>query len=317
MRSSWLSLSVLLVAWGAEVAPLAAAVSSPVRPVAPAVQGVSFGIPIPGVDLGKPKQKPQKSKSAPGNAGSGVQPQGIRQATVTEILDGPQVFIETRQAHLRDVAKLKEQVRTGDSRTQLIFNTGAVGRLSQNAQVVIGDQCFRLRKGKILVNGPQSACTRSKRLSVRGTTYSLEVLDDDSLQVSVWEGEVQVEPATAEGGEPESGTPAEPAPAATNTEPVVVRSGERLTITPQGLLGQIIKLTLGDYETILNGNFFQGFNTRLPGIPQLETTFSSLFPGASFPSLPTVPSLPAIPSVQTPPIPSIPSLPSIPGFSPF
>jgi hypothetical protein len=314
MRSSWLSLSVLLVAWGAGSAPLVATgVPSPAGSVAPALEQVGFGIPIPGLG-GQPKQQPPPSNSSPANSGSTSQPQGIRQATVTEILDGPQVFIETRQAKVRDVAKLKEQVRTGDSRTQLIFNTGAVGRLSQNAQVIIGDQCFRLRQGKILVNGPQSACTRSKRLSVRGTTYSLEVLEDESLQVSVWEGEVQVEAAAPSDSEPDAGVPTEAAPAPPDAAPVVLRSGERLIITPQGLIGQILKLTLGDYETILNGNFFQGFNTRLPGIPQLETVFSELFPGATFPTLPTIPSIPAVPSIPTPVIPNIPSLP---GFGLF
>ena len=52
------------------------------------------------------------------------------QATVQEILDGNQVFIQNRQASLNDVAQQQQQVRTGNSRTALLFNTGAVARLS-------------------------------------------------------------------------------------------------------------------------------------------------------------------------------------------
>ena len=103
MRSSWLSLSVLLVAWGAVGSPLAAArVSSPVHSVVPAGEQVGFGLPIPGLG-GQPKQKPPQSNSTPANSGSSS-PQGIRQATVSEILDGPQVFIETRQAQAQKTA---------------------------------------------------------------------------------------------------------------------------------------------------------------------------------------------------------------------
>ncbi len=113
------------------------------------------------------------------------------QATVQEILDGNQVFIQNRRAAIKDVAKQQQQVRTGASRTSLLFNTGAVARLSPNSVLNIG-QCARLRRGSILVNGAVNACSASITTGVRGTTYLLEVDDAGAQQVKVLEGEVIV-----------------------------------------------------------------------------------------------------------------------------
>lgn len=113
------------------------------------------------------------------------------QATVQEILDGNQVFIQNKQASLKDVAKQKQQVRTGNSRTALLFNTGAVARLSANSVLNIG-QCARLKKGTILINGAVNACSSSITTGVRGTTYLLEVDESGNQQVTVLEGEVVV-----------------------------------------------------------------------------------------------------------------------------
>ena len=113
------------------------------------------------------------------------------QASVQEILDGNQVFIQNKQAALRDVAKQQQQVRTGNSRTALLFNTGAVARLSANSLLKIG-QCARLTRGTLLVNGSVNACTSSITTGVRGTTYLLEVDDMGNQQVKVLEGEVIV-----------------------------------------------------------------------------------------------------------------------------
>ena len=113
------------------------------------------------------------------------------QATVQEILDGNQVFIQNRQASLNDVAQQQQQVRTGNSRTALLFNTGAVARLSANSVLSIG-QCARLKQGTILINGAVNACTSSITTGVRGTTYLLEVDELGNQQVKVLEGEVIV-----------------------------------------------------------------------------------------------------------------------------
>ncbi|OIP76544.1 MAG: hypothetical protein AUK48_05710 [Oscillatoriales cyanobacterium CG2_30_44_21] len=113
------------------------------------------------------------------------------QATVQEIIDGNQVFIQNKQAALNDIAKQRQQVRTGQSRTSLLFNTGAVARLSANSVLNIG-QCARLKRGTILINGAVNACSASITTGVRGTTYLLEVDESGNQQVKVLEGEVVV-----------------------------------------------------------------------------------------------------------------------------
>jgi len=113
------------------------------------------------------------------------------QATVQEILDGNQVFIQNQQAYVNDVASASQQVRTGNSRTALLFNTGAVARLSANSVLRIG-QCAQLSRGTILVNGAINACSSGITTGVRGTTYLLEVDDSGNQQVKVLEGEVVV-----------------------------------------------------------------------------------------------------------------------------
>jgi hypothetical protein len=113
------------------------------------------------------------------------------QATVKEILDGNQVFIQNRRAAVNDVAGQPQIVRTGNSRTALLFNTGAVARLSANSLLKIG-QCANLRRGTILINGAMNACSAGITTGVRGTTYLLEIDDSGLQKVTVLEGEVVV-----------------------------------------------------------------------------------------------------------------------------
>lgn len=113
------------------------------------------------------------------------------QAIVQEILDGNQVFIQNQRANLQDVARQPQQVRTGNSRTALLFSTGAVARLSANSVLKIG-QCAFLKRGTVLVNGAINACSSSITTGVRGTTYLLEIDESGNQQVKVLEGEVVV-----------------------------------------------------------------------------------------------------------------------------
>ena len=156
------------------------------------------------------------------------------QATVQEILDGNQVFIQNRQASLNDVAKQQQQVRTGNSRTALLFNTGAVARLSANSVLSIG-QCARLKRGTILINGAVNACSSSITTGVRGTTYLLEVDESGNQQVKVLEGEVVVKrnatPITDEDDQPTTETkPTAPKPTTPSTQKPNVTSP---TTTPK------------------------------------------------------------------------------------
>lgn len=266
------------------------------------------------------------------------------QATVQEILDGNQVFIQNKQAALRDVARKQQLVRTGNSRTALLFNTGAVARLSKNAVLKIGD-CARLSRGTVLINGAVNACSASITTGVRGTTYILEIDEAGNQEVKVLEGTVVVKrnavPTFEEEDldiddneldddidlslpilplDPKSPTSPSTAPKGkglddnlrsdqnldTETQKqdeVVLQAGEKVEVDRQGEVGIIEKLTADEFVNLLQGNLFQGFSNQIPGIDNVRSAFSNLFPNVNFPI--------SIPNIPTPSIP-IPSFPSFP-----
>jgi hypothetical protein len=90
-------------------------------------------------------------------------------AVVQDILDGKELFIDQQQARVKQIAHAPQVISTGNSRGQLNFDSGAVGRLNRQSQLRLGSSCFVLDRGQVLVSGKQAGCTRSARLSVRGT----------------------------------------------------------------------------------------------------------------------------------------------------
>lgn len=201
-------------------------------------------------------------------------------ATVREILDGKELFIDARQAKVNDKAVTPQEVSTQNSRGQLAFPSGAAGRLNRFSLLRLGSDCFLLSKGQVLVSGKQAGCTRSSRLSVRGTNYLLTVEESGGTELSVLEGSVEVEPLS-EG---------QSAPGPTTT----VNAGEKLRLSPAGVVLTLLKLSSGDYSAILGGPLFQGFTTPLPAFGSLESYLRSNLPSVTIPSVPSgVPSIPS------------------------
>ncbi len=204
-------------------------------------------------------------------------------AVVQEILDGPELFIERRQAHVQERAFTPELVRTQKSRGQLGFAGGAAGRLNRFTQLRLGSTCFLLSSGQILVSGQQNGCTRSSRLSTRGTNYLITLLDGGEQEVAVLEGSVELQPLAD--GRPLAGAP------------ILVAGGTRVRLSSQGaLLGQR-PLTADDYAAILRGPLFEGFTAPLPGMAALEAFVQRRFPGVI--PAPTRPSVSRDPLVET------------------
>ncbi|MEX0587963.1 MAG: FecR domain-containing protein [Cyanobium sp.] len=201
-------------------------------------------------------------------------------ATVQQILDGKELYIDARQAVVKQKASSPQDISTRNSRGQLAFASGAVGRINRNSQLRLGDSCFLLSKGQILVSGAQSGCTRSSRLSVRGTNYLLEVDENDQAELSVLEGAVEVE--TLKDGEP------------TGAAPTRVEAGQKLRLSPEGVILTLLKISSGDYTSILNGPLFEGFSIPLPAMGALNNYIRSNVPGVSIPGLPGLPSLPGL-----------------------
>ena len=124
--------------------------------------------------------------------GHSAQAQTNSAATVTEILDSNQVYIQNRTAQVNSVAQQRQQVRTRAARTSLRFNSGAVARLAHNSSLVVG-QCAQLNRGTLLVNGTLNGCSTSTVAGVRGTIYTIEVTEAGETIIQVFEGEVVVE----------------------------------------------------------------------------------------------------------------------------
>ncbi|MEB3264448.1 MAG: hypothetical protein VKJ66_08775 [Synechococcus sp.] len=196
-------------------------------------------------------------------------------AVVREILNGNELYIEQRQAHVNEQAFVPERIHTENSRGQLGFAGGAAGRLNRFSELRLGSQCFLLQGGEILVSGKQSGCTSSSRLSTRGTNYVIRLLESGEAEVSVLEGLVELQ--RLEGGRP------------SREGPISVAGGNRVRISPQGRLLWQRALTAADYTAILRGPLFEGFREPLPGMPALEAFLQHRFPGV----------LPAAPSAQS------------------
>jgi FecR protein len=233
----------------------------------------------------------------------------VRQAEITQILDGSNVFIQNKLAKVKDAATKGQRVRTANARVQLTFDTGAVGRLAPNSVLTVG-QCVRLQSGTLLVNGAMNGCTSSIVAGVRGTTYVMEVDERGKGRVKVLEGEVRVSKSAQPPENEDLETPAAGTKQidASDSEPVVLKEGEQVDVNETGVIGAIEKLTQEEFSRLLKGSLFNGFSVQLPGISKVQDSFQRLFPGVPFPI-----SIPGLPSIS-PPRPPLPRAPRIPFF---
>jgi len=121
----------------------------------------------------------------------------FQSATIRRIVDGKQVYIDAQQARVNQTAGKGQQLSTGNSRTELLFDRRALGFLGRNSQIRLGQECFRLSAGTVLINGPERACLGSKVLGVRGTTYVLSKQPDQTYELAVLTGEAELTDASA------------------------------------------------------------------------------------------------------------------------
>ena len=187
-------------------------------------------------------------------------------AVVMQILDGKQLYIDQKQALVKERATAPQVVSTRQSRGQLGFNTGAAARINRNSVMRLGSSCFLMEKGQVLISGKQAGCTRTARLSVRGTNYIMDVKDDGSTDITVLEGHVEVEPL-------KDGKP-------TGKRPLVLNPGQQARVSVEGALSRLLALSPVNYREILGGPLFFGFTSALPGLAALEDFLDSFVPGA-------------------------------------
>jgi aryl-alcohol dehydrogenase-like predicted oxidoreductase len=127
----------------------------------------------------------------------GAQAAPFQSATIRRIVDGKQVYIDAQQARVNQTAGKGQNLSTGNSRSELLFDRRALGFLGRNSQIRLGQECFRLSAGTVLINGPERACLGSKVLGVRGTTYVLSKQPDQTYELAVLTGEAELTDASA------------------------------------------------------------------------------------------------------------------------
>jgi len=185
--------------------------------------------------------------------------------TVQAILDGPDLWIDQRRARVRDDAQAPQLLRTGASRAQLALRTSAAAlRMNRSAQLRLGSRCFLIERGAFLISGPVSLCTRSMRLSVRGTHVLVDLDALGVATISVLEGQVELASADA-------------AAAPTTT----LNQGTRLQLAPDGRVLIRTALSAADYRAVVDGPLMDGFSTPLPQQPLLQRALGALAPGLS------------------------------------
>lgn len=123
-------------------------------------------------------------------AAAGAAP--FNNATIRRIIDGREVFIDRQPATVDDTADRGQELSTGSSRAEVLFDRRALGFLGNNSLIRLGEDCFRLDRGQVLVNGPQNSCLGTKVLGIRGTTYVLSVQEDGNYDLAVLSGEATV-----------------------------------------------------------------------------------------------------------------------------
>jgi hypothetical protein len=234
----------------------------------------------------------------------------VNRVTITEILDSSEVYIQNVQTRVNQSATLGQVVRTGRARTQLRFNTGAIARMSQNSVLTVG-QCANLQRGVLLVNGAMNGCTSSVVAGVRGTTYAVTVLEGQQEQIFVLEGEVEVNSQSSQNSPiPQSVLSAPQNPqlieeppvseeaefdttqvTVVEQEPLLLTAGQRLTIDLNRGPHTVESLSAEEFAQILNGDLFQGFRIRLPGLRNIRASYRALFPGVPVPRMLGLPNL--------------------------
>ncbi|MDY7022616.1 MAG: hypothetical protein SWJ54_14880 [Cyanobacteriota bacterium] len=188
----------------------------------------------------------------------------VNSAILTEILgENTEVFIENQVAQENDDATLGEEVRTEEARAQLDFNTGASGRMTENSSIVVG-QCIEVEQGTIVASGPANGCLSGFGVGVQGTIYLMSADDDGEGTITVLEGEVQL---TLQDN------PDDP-------DALTITAGQRVAGLTEGLaLADIIieQLTQEEYEAIITGPLFRGYQNPLPDQDKIDEICKQLY----------------------------------------
>jgi hypothetical protein len=188
-------------------------------------------------------------------------------ARVQEILDGNELYVDKKQAKVNQLTYRPELISTKQSRGSLAFSTGAQARISKNSQLRLGADCAQLTQGQMLISGKQNTCIGSVKMSVRGTHYLVEVMEDGSTEVAVLDGQMSFGPSGS-GSVLREGSPK-------------FAQREVLRFAPDGELLSRRCMVAADYQRYLAGDLIKGFFFPLPMVQKLVSSLSLNVPGVS------------------------------------
>lgn len=212
---------------------------------------------------------------------SPIRAAAFEQATIKRLVDGNQVFIDGKAARVNEVARSGQQVRTGKSRAELLFDGRATGFMGRSSVITLGNACFRLSKGAVLVSGPQKACLGTKVLGVKGTTYVLTRADDGLFDFVVLEGQGYVGPEDGfeEKQDSSGSTSTSGSGAAVTGDPsgntTYVCRCEVARFTPDGEFVSQGKLSRSQYEALLSRH--TAGQSQLPKSMQIKDAFAQCY----------------------------------------
>jgi hypothetical protein len=201
----------------------------------------------------------------------------FEQATIKRVVDGREVYIDGKTASVNQVARSGQQVRTGKSRAELLFDQRATGFLGRSSVITLGNACFRLNKGAVLVSGPQKACLGTKVLGVKGTTFVLTRADDGLFDFVVLEGQGYVGPEDGYEEKQESSTSGSGGVVAGDPSgnTTYVCACEVARFTPDGEFVSQGKLSRSQYEALLSRHTTG--QSDLPKSAEIKDAFSKCY----------------------------------------
>jgi hypothetical protein len=176
----------------------------------------------------------------------------VTEATIVEILDSDQVFINSQKARRNAVGRFNQTVGTRSARTGVRFDTPGGARLDRNSSMIVG-KCVRLERGRAVVSGKmgRNGCVGNVEIRPRGTVYVMEMGDDGQGRVTVLEGAVEVF------------NPENP-----NGVAIGLSAGEAVNIATSGQISPVQKSSDSQLQSI-SAALFEGFQQPLPELEKV------------------------------------------------
>lgn len=197
-----------------------------------------------------------------------AQPVELTEATISEITQGKEIQIQNRPTNLGDVLKTSQQIRTGESLSQIRFNNWSIARLDRNSILMLAPCGADVELGRVLFNGPIAACASHLSALSNAGTYIMEVDRKGNENIDVLEGDVEV--INNWNGQ---------------ANRVIVKPGETFESSASNPQGLVRPLSMREFDDILTSELFNSYRSSLPSysLDRIETTYKRQFPNTRFP----------------------------------